>query len=57
MKRIGPLLVALAGAVLIALELLHSPDGGPSIFWMIVGGLALVAGVVGHWQSNRSSSR
>ena len=53
MKRFGPLLVALAGAALVALELLRPRDGGPSTFWIIVGGLALVLGVVGHLQRNQ----
>jgi hypothetical protein len=51
--RFGPLLVALAGAVLIALELLRPRDEGPSLFWMSVGALALVLGIVGHLQPDQ----
>jgi hypothetical protein len=51
--KFGPLLVALTGAALIALELLRPRDGGPSVFWLIVGGLALMLGVVGHLQRNQ----
>ena len=51
--RFGPLLVALTGLVLIALELIRPGDGGPSIFWLIVGGLALVLGVAGHLQRDQ----
>ncbi len=46
--RFGPLLVALTGAVLIALELFRPRPAGPSIFWIIVGALALGLGVAGH---------
>ena len=49
-KRFGPLLVALTGAALIALEWVGRRDEGPSVFWLIVGGLALVLGIVGHLQ-------
>lgn len=48
--KFGPLLVAFTGAVLIALELLGPHDGGVSIFWVAVGGLALVLGIAGHVQ-------
>jgi len=51
-KRFGPLLVALTGAALIALEFFGRRGEGPSLFWLIVGGLALVLGVVGHMQRN-----
>ncbi|MDQ3440012.1 MAG: hypothetical protein M3478_06640 [Planctomycetota bacterium] len=51
--RLGPLLVALTGAVLIALELLRPRDGGPAIFWIIVGGLALALGAAGHLQRDQ----
>ena len=51
--KYGPLLVAFTGAVLIALELLRTRDGGASIFWLIVGGLALVLGIAGHVQRDR----
>lgn len=51
--RFGPLLVAVTGAVLIALELLRPRDDGPSIFWMIVGALALALGIVGHIQRDQ----
>jgi len=47
-KRFGPLLVALTGAALIALELLRARDEQLSVFWLIVGALALALGVVGH---------
>ena len=50
----GPLIVALTGAILIALELLRPREGGPSVFWLIVGGLALILGVVGHLQRNQT---
>jgi len=52
--KFGPLLVALTGAVLIALELLRPRDEGPSIFWLIVGGFAMVLGVIGHLQRNQN---
>ena len=51
--RFGSLLVALTGLVLIALELINPGDGGSSIFWLIVGGLALVLGVAGHLQRDQ----
>ncbi len=51
--RFGPLLVALTGAALIALELLRPREGGPSSFWIIVGALTLVLGIVGHVQRDR----
>jgi hypothetical protein len=51
--KFGPLLVAFTGAVLIALELLRWRDDGPSVFWLIVGGLALVLGVTGYLQRNQ----
>ena len=51
--RFGPLLVALTGAALISLELLRPRDGGPSIFWIIVGALALALGVAGHLQRDQ----
>jgi predicted membrane channel-forming protein YqfA (hemolysin III family) len=51
--RFGPLLVAFTGTALIALELLRPRDGGPSVFWLIVGGLALVLGVVGYLQRHQ----
>ncbi len=54
--RFGPLLVALTGAALIALELFRPREGGPSIFWLIVGALALVLGIVGHLQRNQKPS-
>ena len=49
----GPLIVAVTGAILIALELLRPREGGPSVFWLIVGGLALVLGVLGHLQRDQ----
>ena len=51
--KFGPLLVAVTGFVLIALELLRPRDGGPSVFWIVVGALAIVLGVVGHVQRDR----
>ena len=51
-KRLGPLLVALTGAALVALELFGRRTDGPSVFWLCVGGLAFVLGVVGHMQRN-----
>jgi hypothetical protein len=51
--RFGPLIVAITGAVLILLELRRFAEGGPSVFWMIVGALAIVLGVVGHVQRGR----
>ena len=53
MKRFGPLLVALTGAALIALELFRPRAGGTSIFWIIVGALALVLGAAGHVQRDQ----
>ena len=49
----GPLIVAVTGAVLIALELLRPREGGPSVFWLIVGGLALILGTAGHLQRDQ----
>ena len=49
-KRFGPLLVAIAGALLVALELLRARTEGVSVFWVIVGGFAMVLGLVGHFQ-------
>lgn len=49
-KRFGPLLVSLTGAALIALELLRGGEGGVSVFWMVIGALAMVLGLVGHLQ-------
>jgi hypothetical protein len=46
--RFGPLLVAVTGVVLIALEVLRPHEGGPSVFWIVVGALAIVLGIVGH---------
>jgi hypothetical protein len=51
--RFGPLIVAVTGLVLMALELINPGDGGPSIFWLIVGGLALVMGVAGYLQRDQ----
>ncbi|HEV2295291.1 MAG TPA: hypothetical protein VGR35_15675 [Tepidisphaeraceae bacterium] len=51
--RFGPLLVAFIGAVLIALEVFRPREGGPSVFWIIVGVLALVLGLVGHRQRDQ----
>jgi hypothetical protein len=51
--RYGPLLVAVTGLVLIALEVLRPRAGGPSVFWMVVGALAVVLGIVGHVQRDR----
>jgi hypothetical protein len=53
LKRFGPLLVALTGAALIALELLRARDESLSVFWLIVGALALVLGVVGYLQRDQ----
>ena len=53
MKRFGPLLVALTGAALIALELLRARDESLSVFWLIVGAFTLVLGVVGHLQRDQ----
>jgi hypothetical protein len=51
--KFGPLLVVAAGAVLIALELLRPPSGGPSIFWLIAGALCVVLGMLGHLQRDQ----
>ena len=51
-KRYGPLIAALTGAALVALELFGRRTEGPSIFWLIVGGLVLVLGVIGHIQQS-----
>ena len=53
MKRFGPLLVALTGAAVIALELLRARDEQLSVFWLIVGALALVLGMAGHLQRDQ----
>lgn len=53
MMRFGPLLVAVTGVVLMALELLRPRDGGPSVFWIVVGALATLLGIVGHVQRDR----
>jgi hypothetical protein len=54
--RFGPLLVALTGVVLIALELSRPREGVPSVFWIVVGSLAIVLGIVGHVQRDRGKS-
>jgi hypothetical protein len=51
--KFGPLLVAVTGVVLIALEVLRPRGGGPSVFWIVVGVLAIVLGIVGHVQRDR----
>jgi hypothetical protein len=51
--RFGPLLVAVTGVVLIALEVLRPHEEGPSVFWIVVGALAIVLGIVGHVQRDR----
>jgi hypothetical protein len=51
--RFGPLLVAVTGVVLIALEVLRPHESGPSVFWIAVGALAIVLGIVGHVQRDR----
>ena len=49
-NRFGPLLVALTGAALIVLELFGHRTEDASMFWLVVGGCALVLGIVGHIQ-------
>jgi hypothetical protein len=49
-KRYGPLLVSLTGAALVALELFRGGEDGVSVFWIIVGALAIVLGLAGHFQ-------
>lgn len=51
--RFGPLIVAITGAVLILLEVRRFAEGGVSIFWIVVGALAVVLGIVGHVQGKR----
>jgi hypothetical protein len=57
MMRFGPLIVAITGAVLILLEVRSFAEGGPSVFWIVVGALAVVLGLVGHLQRNRAPGR
>jgi hypothetical protein len=52
MKRFSPILVAITGAALVALELFGRRTEGTSVFWLIVGGVAIVLGIVGYMQRN-----
>jgi hypothetical protein len=60
--RFGPLIVAITGAALILLEVgaalillevRRFAEGGVSVFWIVVGALAVVLGIVGHVQGKR----
>ncbi|MGB7157763.1 MAG: hypothetical protein WBD40_06835 [Tepidisphaeraceae bacterium] len=55
--RFGPLIVAITGAALILLEVRRFAEGGVSIFWIVVGALAIALGVVGHVQGKRQSRK
>jgi hypothetical protein len=55
--RFGPLLVAVTGVVLNALEVLRPHESGPSVFWIAVGALAIVLGIVGHVQARSWEGR
>jgi hypothetical protein len=55
--RFGPLIVAITGAVLILLEVRRFAEGGPSIFWITIGALAIVLGLVGHVQGKRRNKK
>ncbi len=57
LSRFGPLIIAITGASLILLEVRRSVEGGVSVFWMVVGALAVVLGVVGHVQGKQRSKR
>ena len=54
--RFGPLIVAITGAVLILLEVRRFAEGEISIFWIVVGVLAIVLGVAGHVQGKRQAT-
>jgi len=56
--RFGPLIVAITGAALILLELRRfGEEGGVSIFWIVVGALAMALGIVGHVQRKQGPTK